>query len=1618
MARSSVAARARAHLTKPLSFICAALLTCSLMPSAAFAAQDSLSLIPEGGQGAVRIAPNVEGDAEEFSHRLSDGSPSADADSAATLSGNASHANGIIDQQVALEPIARAESTSSFCLASTLESTRSVPVVSAKLPLDNGVPSSGSSYGSLGLSVDDPSSSGESIEGSADREGVGEDEGADEPDRRSSISSDSVVVGSFEYEGMTFAIEPGGESVALVAVDYEKLPEDLAQKQMLVIPDMVASGGIGSYSVTRIADGALASLTKERADPAYVGAKALFEDEELLAEAGIEPAAVERYLSDEEEMVDVDGDGEVDTVANPLRGCLGILALGIPSSVASIEYDAFAGSDTLQYLVVSDDNPEYASCDGALYSSDLATLRLIPEGRVDAVHVMGEDWNGAGEENRHFDPRSLFEVVIPLEMTRSKETRIDPVLFSSKQGARGLSNAAFSEIDDLESFLEAYHSNNIYIFRDTEAYPLLYQRSNKVASSYDLNITRNPFGIGTYLEKWYPMKFINGCIQFMGPDTIQEQWGPVALSDGRAGGITLLEEWDSSSRSYKQISANTVLVSSASAMRTRYLFINGFRLPYLMNKKVLWDAGSYGEAFQEGVSVDEGDVLDDGGTVVERWVPLDEASTPDVLENITSVPSYEVKAPEGFTFKGWAAQKKDDAGVPMCDALGNRIFETEYTRYDPATNTTFVQSCKGGTYLTDQTGRDLVIEEDTTFYAVFVRDITFDGASYGGKVQIFDAEGELIEGSFADETIKHDVRYADAVALPQVEEKEEGWTFQGWATKDEQGILSERDDALESVCPRSEDAYYAVWGVDVTWKIDDGAQDEGVAIEGSDGASLVHPNTLYGTSPSESFPVPTKRAGYTFKGWRSFLDGGLYGGSSGASSVPRAIAPTIFESEWEAVEHTISFDVAGGYEDGYESGWSPSSYKAHANLNSAIELPKGEDAFPLPARYGYAFSGWYAQREGVRIFYSDDEGTPSGELWREDAPGTLYAAWEAKSYPVRWMFNYTEAGEAEGFYETTQTFDAPLRLPEETPARPGFSAFAGWFADRAGKHAVTAGVVFAPADLEDRYGDLAKVPVSYYAHYSGAQSFWVKLLAGEGGRFDTSDSSYAPEDSRYAFSPDGTTPAPIIMAGDPQRIELLPKDQHLTSRLTDYVFAGWEEVEGTWEANGEGYRSIADTCPGAVYEQDTTLTDGTIRLANTLKDDTIPEDVMGDRTLRALWRSESVPLTFELGKTSLDGAKDAPIPVFDEDVLASLGFSHAEGSKSASFEWMSPYGSLDLSSLATCEGYRLVGFAPAEYEDAPDEKEHALSSIVADHEHPAASFAGTYVALWEPLDVSIAFHVNYDHKGASSAEDTTLFVPYDAHVTLPYPAASFPEREDGSYGSYAFKWWGTRALETSSSHSAWKADASVSVHEIASQAEPDETNAYHLYAQWVFPVNVTIPLYVDMRVDPEHEWADIIVSDGGADGFLGLQSITRALFKVHSITCQAINSFEAADGTSSPLVVSQGTDVLPEDELFLTVLSEREDGDGTILSFDLAREEVRYTDDVTTLEDGTLFDAERCGLAVREDDPGPYTSIPLRFGLAFAANKDITNFRFADLIADDPTSKGTLARVIYTIEAL
>ncbi len=64
----------------------------------------------------------------------------------------------------------------------------------------------------------------------------------------------------------------------------------------------------------------------------------------------------------------------------------GMTDVTLPASVSNVDDRAFRSSDVAR-VAVDADNPAYSSYDGALYSADMTSLLLIPEGRTGAVRV-------------------------------------------------------------------------------------------------------------------------------------------------------------------------------------------------------------------------------------------------------------------------------------------------------------------------------------------------------------------------------------------------------------------------------------------------------------------------------------------------------------------------------------------------------------------------------------------------------------------------------------------------------------------------------------------------------------------------------------------------------------------------------------------------------------------------------------------------------------------------------------------------------------------------------------------------------------------------------------------------------------------------------------------------------------------------------------------------------------------------------------------------------------------------------------------------------------------------------------------------------------------------------
>ena len=73
--------------------------------------------------------------------------------------------------------------------------------------------------------------------------------------------------------------------------------------------------------------------------------------------------------------------------SDAFNGCTGLTSVTIPNSVTTIESAAFSGCTGLTSINVAEDNLNYASIDGVLYSKDKKTLIKCPQGKTGSVTI-------------------------------------------------------------------------------------------------------------------------------------------------------------------------------------------------------------------------------------------------------------------------------------------------------------------------------------------------------------------------------------------------------------------------------------------------------------------------------------------------------------------------------------------------------------------------------------------------------------------------------------------------------------------------------------------------------------------------------------------------------------------------------------------------------------------------------------------------------------------------------------------------------------------------------------------------------------------------------------------------------------------------------------------------------------------------------------------------------------------------------------------------------------------------------------------------------------------------------------------------------------------------------
>lgn len=166
-----------------------------------------------------------------------------------------------------------------------------------------------------------------------------------------------------------------------------------------------------------------------------------------------------------------------------------------------------------------------------------------------------------------------------------------------------------------------------------------------------------------------------------------------------------------------------------------------------------------------------------------------------------------------------------------------------------------------------------------------------------------------------------------------------------------------------------------------------------------------------------AFPGNPVRTGYTFGGW------GLSPSTTsgvGSSWTPSQAATTLY-AIWTANTYTITWNANGG------TGGTTTTQKHGTTLS----IPN-----TTPARTGYTFTGWYADRNGASPVPAD--AVVVGNV-------TYYAGWEPNEYTITWDTNYTGGSVA----TTQQNYDTAL-VVQPTPIRNGYS-FGGWWTQTGGR---------------------------------------------------------------------------------------------------------------------------------------------------------------------------------------------------------------------------------------------------------------------------------------------------------------------------------------------------------------------------------------------------------------------------------------------------------------------------------------------------------------------------------------------------------------------------------------
>ena len=281
------------------------------------------------------------------------------------------------------------------------------------------------------------------------------------------------------------------------------------------------------------------------------------------------------------------------------------------------------------------------------------------------------------------------------------------------------------------------------------------------------------------------------------------------------------------------------------------------------------------------------------------------------------------------------------------------------------------------------------------------------------------------------------ISYKDTYSALPTNVTKTGFTFVGWYTAPEKGLLVTNDMIMQTAADQT---LYAIF-VENTNRVifnANGGNGEMLALELSTGESAKLPKNTF------------TKAGHTFMGWSTSVTGDVVFADN-AEYTMGVLSQNILYAVWEINTNTVKFDANGG-EGSMES--------VYWDYNTTNRLP--ENTF---VRIGYSFIGWSTTPNGEVVFENKDEYTMG-----EKSEYVLYAQWRVGNNKLHFdpnggsgSMNYVEV-------EYNQFF----HLPQNQFYREGYT-FIGWSTSQTG---------------EKLYGDQAEYQMGPNSDYT-LYALWV-----------------------------------------------------------------------------------------------------------------------------------------------------------------------------------------------------------------------------------------------------------------------------------------------------------------------------------------------------------------------------------------------------------------------------------------------------------------------------------------------------------------------------------------------